>query len=249
MWTAAASPSRAASAAHTQESMPPLSSTTTLGLPSLIKSDFLVTLQAVVLAWPVLGSSRCQWSDIVDRRVIGEGTQGHISDSPSVFLDIFLFRLGPVRSLSMSVRGELSFTWRARSKINVVGPSQVFVAKALRWDTGDDVGTVHAPMLVQALERRPERAVSYPWRAVGVEGVWRAPARQQCRRRRSQTVSGENGSKPPSARPAHIALHPTSGGLRERRRHAARDGKGRPFLRCGGCSQQTRSAAQWLDSF
>src|SRR6267143_2254446 len=196
MWTAAASPSRAASAAHTQESMPPLSSTTTLGLPSLIKSDFLVTLQAVLLAWPVLGSSRCQWSDIVDRRVIGEGTQGHISDSPSVFLDIFLFRLGPV---VVDVRPR-RVKFHLAGKINVVGPSQVFVAKALRWDTGDDVGTVHAPMLVQALERRPECAVSYPWTAVGVEGVWRAPARQQCRRRRSQTVSGENGSKPPFLR-------------------------------------------------
>src|SRR5258708_13665489 len=95
MWTAAASPSRAASAAHTQESMPPLSSTTTVGLPSPIKSDFLVTLPAVLLPWPVLGSSRCHRPDIVDRRGVAEWTQGHISNSPSVFLDKFLFPLGP----------------------------------------------------------------------------------------------------------------------------------------------------------
>src|SRR5258708_4740788 len=184
MWTAVASPSRAASAAHTQESMPPLSSTTTLGLPSLVKSDFLDTLHTVPRAWPVLGNRRCHWPDIVDRRVIGEWTQGHISDSPSVFLDIFLFRPGPVvvdfglRRIKFHLAGE----------INVIGLSQVFVAKAWGWNVGDDVATVHVAMIVQALERLDERAVSHPWRAVGVEGVWRAQARQQCRRRRSQTV-------------------------------------------------------------
>src|ERR1700737_4054848 len=139
MWTEAASPSRAASAAHTQESMPPLSSTTTLGLPSLVKSDFLDTPHTFPWAWPALGNSGCHWPDIVDRRVIGKWTQGHISDSPSVFLDIFLFRLGPV-IVDFGLRG---IKFHLAGEIDVVGLSQVFVAKAWGRDVGDDVATVH----------------------------------------------------------------------------------------------------------
>jgi hypothetical protein len=76
---------------------------------------------------------------MVARRVIGQRTREHIFDCPSVFLDIFLFRLGPV---VVDVRRRW-VKFHLAGKIHVVGLSPVFVAKVLRWNVGDDVATLH----------------------------------------------------------------------------------------------------------